>query len=79
MLERGEKNPSIQILEKVASALGVSIGYLTNDDQDEIETASLRKRKLIKKIYELEADQIDALSKVAETLGSYKTKKRKKK
>ncbi|MCL5774247.1 MAG: helix-turn-helix transcriptional regulator [Firmicutes bacterium] len=75
MLERGRKNPSIQILKKIADVLGVSISFLTDSEEDEkMKALSPKKIKLIKHIYELEPDKVEVLLKLAETLGKYKHK-----
>ena len=74
MVERGEKTPSVPILERIALALGSSVGFLAdrNREEEEESAVSLRKRKLIEKIYDFESKEVEMLTGIAEAFAKYK-------
>lgn len=76
MLERGEKTPSLQMLDKMARTLGVPICFFLMDDDRKIidEGVSPKQKKLIRRIYDLDPKQVEAISVVAETFGKYRPK-----
>jgi len=78
MLERGEKSPSVEVLEKVALALGVSVGHLTSrEPEEELKKSSQIKSKLVQKIHQLDSEQVETIAYVAEALGRYKPRPKK--
>jgi transcriptional regulator with XRE-family HTH domain len=72
MLERGEKSPSVQFLEKISRTLGISIGFFADAGGEKKSGVSAKQNKLIRQIYEMESDQVEAMLVVADMLGKYR-------
>jgi len=53
-LENGKSQPSVEMLWKIAHALGVSMDYLMDEDADEIAPVSVKDKSLAKRIELLE-------------------------
>ena len=65
-IERAEKGPSIELLDRIAGALGLPIRDLFNFD--EVPTLDPKKAALLTLLDEADKELVDLLATVAETL-----------
>lgn len=63
-LERGEKSPTVTTLEKITSALDISLGDLFSDDihLEETDARSTNYNRIRMMLDELSDDDVDAIS-----------------
>ncbi len=52
MIENGKNSPSIETLEKIASALNVSLHFLLNDRMDDMESRVADEKKRLENIFD---------------------------
>lgn len=65
-LESGQKQPGVDVLSRICSALGLSLVEFFSDVQQE-ESLSLEVRQIIEKVKNLPPDKLHALNAVLDT------------
>ncbi len=70
-IERGEENPSLSILEKIADGLGIEIQELFRFQHEEKNPARL-KRALIEKINRIEQEEAEKLQLIMKIINAIK-------